>query len=157
MKSLFMDESIIAKLYKYCAYQDRCTSEVEQKLVDYEVPPDQQAAYLVHLEAERFLDDARYARSIVRGKHLYKGWGRIKIRHELRRKGIAAALIDAAFQQELDPVAYQAKLTQLAHDKWQQWSHEAILTRKDKTSRFLAQKGYDWQEIYAVLEDLEAE
>ncbi len=152
-----MDEATLLKLCQYCAYQDRCTSEIEQKLTDLEVPPPEQAPYLAYLEAEQFLDDRRYAGSFVRGKHHHKGWGRLKIRHALRGKGLSAALIETALREELDPASYQQTLIRLAKSKWQQWQGEPPLSRKDKTSRFLLQRGYAWEEIHPVLADLEAQ
>lgn len=149
-----MDETILAKLYKYCAYQDRCTSEVEQKLVEHEVPPPEQAAYLTHLEAERFLDDARFAHNFVRGKHRYKGWGRVKLQYELRQRGLPTPLIEQALRAELEPVAYQQTLAELAQRKWAQWQQEAPLARKQKTARFLSQRGYTWAEFGPILDEL---
>jgi regulatory protein len=149
-----MNETILLKLCQYCAYQDRCTSEVEQKLSDLDVPPTEQLNYLAYLEAERFLDDRRYAGSFVRGKHYHKGWGRIKIRHHLQQKGLSGSLIETALREEIAAADYQATLQKLTRSKWQQWEEEPLLTRKDKTSRFLAQRGYTWEEIMRALQEV---
>lgn len=149
-----MDETILTRLYKYCAYQDRCTSEIENKLREYEVPATQQAMYLEHLIAERFLDDVRYTRSFVRGKFAYKQWGPIKIKYALRGKGISGSLIDDILAEEIAPDAYQQTLRKLAEAKWDQWAKEVPLTRKEKTARFLTQKGYPWSDIAPLLDIL---
>lgn len=57
-------------------------------------------AVLTHLEDAGLLSDARYAESFVRARA--QRFGAIRLRHELRRKGIADELIDAAIAEEND-------------------------------------------------------
>ena len=56
------------KLESWCAYQDRCSSEVILKLKSFELSSDQEQKLIDYLTLNRFLDDQRYADSIVSGK-----------------------------------------------------------------------------------------
>lgn len=149
-----MQEEIVAKLYKYCAYQDRCTSEVIGKLWDWGIPGWQHDEYLAHLEDERFLDDARFVRSFVRGKFYHKSWGKEKIRHELRKKQVPKSLVEAGLAEEIEEEAYQNKVQDLAEKKWQQLEGDPHLKRKEKVVRYLLQKGYLWDEFRTVVDQL---
>ena len=65
-------------------------AELAAKLGDY--PPEDVAAVLDTLAERGWQSDARFAESYLRG---HRGYGRLKIRHELEARGIRAALMDA--------------------------------------------------------------
>ena len=138
---------IWVKIYRYCAYQERCRSEVCQKLSDLEADPETWESILAHLEPEKFLDEARFTRMFTGGKFFHKQWGRQKIRAHLQSKQVPAALIDAAFRSEIDPEVYlDAVLTLIS--KHGGADHTPLdLKGKDKLGRMLAQKGYEWDII----------
>ena len=52
----------------YCAYQERCHKEVEQKLYDLNMIPEAKEQIILHLLQHNFLNEERYSRAFVRGK-----------------------------------------------------------------------------------------
>ncbi|RMG21567.1 MAG: RecX family transcriptional regulator [Bacteroidetes bacterium] len=144
---------ILAKIYTYCAYQDRCTAEVRQKLLELGLPEDRLPQVLAHLETERYLDDERYTRSFVRGKFHHKKWGRHKIRHALRAKQLPAPLVETVLQEEIEEDAYRQSLQRLLAQKTAQWQKLPPHSRREKIQRFLLQKGYEWEEIRQLMRD----
>ena len=78
----------LAKAQRYCSVQDRCHSEMRTKLYEWGASGEMIDAILASLVADRFLDEERYAKSYARGKFRMKQWGRIKIKMELKQKGI---------------------------------------------------------------------
>ncbi len=140
-------QQIRSKIYKYCAYQDRCTHEVSQKLMDLGLASEQLEDMLIHLENEKFFDDARFAHSFVRAKFMYKNWGRNKIRYALKAKVIPEHLIEQALAAEISLDDYRNVVAKLVKKKSMQWHQLPLIKRKDKTSRFLLQKGFEWDEI----------
>ena len=62
----------LIKMESWCAYQDRCTFEVEQKLASWNIPTEQQNQIILHLQSNRFLDDKRFVESFVSGKFKIK-------------------------------------------------------------------------------------
>jgi regulatory protein len=52
----------------YCAYQERCYKEVEEKLYSYAVTVSEKEAILTHLIEQNFVNEERFAQSFVRGK-----------------------------------------------------------------------------------------
>jgi regulatory protein len=76
------------KIQDYCAYQERCHQDVSNKLKSWGLIPDAIDMLLGELMQHNFLNEERYARSFARGKFRIKKWGRIKIRLELKKKGV---------------------------------------------------------------------
>ena len=103
-------EELYKKISKYCAYQERCRSEVMTKMRHIGADSRQCTEMLVILEQEGFVDDERYARAYVRGKFRINGWGRLKIRNGLRAKLIDSSLIETAIKEEINEEEYMELL-----------------------------------------------
>ncbi|MEL6672568.1 MAG: regulatory protein RecX [Bacteroidota bacterium] len=142
---------ILTKIYKYCAYQDRCYQEVIRKLRELELPEEDEEAMIEHLEAERFLDQQRFAHSFARGKFTIKRWGKHKIRHALRQKGLKPLEIEAAIAGEISDEAYYQSMHYLVEQKIRQYQGLTILERNQKIGRFLTQKGYEGNLFWEVI------
>ncbi|MEM6802859.1 MAG: regulatory protein RecX [Bacteroidota bacterium] len=142
---------ILPRIYKYCAYQDRSRQEIEEKLKSLEVEPSDFEEIFEQLKLDRMWDEARYARSFTRGKFTVKKWGRTKIRHELKKKGVSSALIEEAFRSEIEEEDYQKIMAGLIEKKKNQWAALSAFESKQKIIRFLQQKGYEWDSIMQVL------
>ena len=142
---------IRVKIYKYCAYQDRCRQEIEQKFRDWEVPEQEWEDLLAHLEAERFWDEGRFAESFAGGKFRVKKWGKQKIRHELRAKGIPGYLIELAIRREIPEEAYSQTAQGLVEKKRKELGEELTYEIRGKIYRFMQQKGYENEVIRSLL------
>ena len=67
----------LEKIKKYCAYQERCQSEVRQKLYDFELHNNDIENILCSLIEQNFINEERFAKNFVRGKFRQKKWGQI--------------------------------------------------------------------------------
>jgi regulatory protein len=140
--------AIQAALWRYCAYQDRARSEVELKLRELGVEDQQeQEDWIASLEQDKMLDEARFARTYSRGKFYHKNWGRLRIRQELRRKGVSDSLIDTAWQTEIPEADYRSRMQELIRRKARLLQDVEPIKFKDKVGRFLLQKGFEWEKI----------
>ncbi|HAB35421.1 MAG TPA: hypothetical protein DCE58_02335 [Cryomorphaceae bacterium] len=142
-------ETARIQIRKYCTYQERCQSEVEERLRSTGLVQTAQDDLLAELISEGFLSEERFARAFVRGKHRSKGWGRVKITHHLKAKRISAHCIQLGLS-ELDPESYFQTLTALLA-KSQPWT-----TRLEEQTATAAmqRKGYTWEEIETAKSDL---
>ncbi|MDP5171847.1 MAG: RecX family transcriptional regulator [Bacteroidia bacterium] len=147
MKEPAKDTTILKKLYAYCAYQDRCRKEIEEKMKEWELPEEEWESWMAHLEAERFWDEARFVKSFVRGKFFHKQWGPLKIRQELRQRDIPEQMISATLAREIPHEEFTQTLEKLIDKKWREYRE----TNRDKLIRFLLQKGYKWDEFGKML------
>jgi regulatory protein len=89
-------ERAIDLAYKAVARRDLTVAELRARLERKHVPPEAIAEAVAELEETGFLDDARYARQFAEDKRELEQWGRDRIARDLRRRGIAPQLIDAA-------------------------------------------------------------
>jgi len=76
VKTFTVDEAK-KKLEHYCAYQERCHQEVQQKLKSMNMIPEASDVIIVHLLQHNFLNEERFAKTFVRGKFNIKKMGEI--------------------------------------------------------------------------------
>jgi regulatory protein len=89
-------ERAIDLAYKAVARRDLTVAELRARLERKHVPPEAIEDAVAELEDTGFLDDARYARQFAEDKRELEQWGSERIAGDLRRRGIAPGLIDAA-------------------------------------------------------------
>ena len=70
-KSYTVDQATKA-LEHFCAYQERCHKEVEQKLYDLKMIPEAKEKIIIHLLQHNFLNEERFAKAFARGKFSIK-------------------------------------------------------------------------------------
>jgi regulatory protein len=127
----------------YCKYQERCHKEVRNKLYELGFRSSTVELQISELIAEGVLNEARFAASFARGKFRIKGWGRVKIRQQLKLRGISDYCIKKAFGQ-IDPDEYALCLEKYTVKKLAELRSERnVLVRKAKLYRYLLQKGYE--------------
>lgn len=78
---------------RYCAFQERCQSEVQERLRSMGIVPEAQAELVSELISGDFLSEERFARAFARGKFRIKGWGPRKITQGLQAKRVSSACI----------------------------------------------------------------
>ncbi|WP_245828377.1 regulatory protein RecX [Moheibacter sediminis] len=131
------------KLAKYCAYQDRCQWEVENKLHEFFIIPEARDEIIIYLIQYNFLNEERFAKSFVRGKFNQKNWGRIKIKSELKKKRVPSKMIDSALK-EINADDYFSRLEELFQKKKESLKSEReSFKKKAKIRNYLLQKGYE--------------
>lgn len=146
----FTVNEIRDKLAKYCAYQDRCHWEVENKMTEFNLIPEAKDEIMIYLIQHNFLSEERFARSFVRGKFNQKNWGKIKIRMELKKRKIPSKLIESVLS-EIDQKDYMETLQSLFEKKKNTLKNEReSLKKKVKIRNYLLQKGFE-SEIIADL------
>jgi len=141
-KKQLTKEQALQKLRHYCDYQERCESEVKEKLYSLGVPLKEYAEIISTLVEENCLDEERFAIAYAGGKFRIKQWGRIKIKHALLQKQISDHCVNKALKQ-IDEKEYKAILKRLAEEKYAALENEQYLIRKKKTMDYLIAKGYE--------------
>jgi regulatory protein len=89
-------ERAIDLAYKSVARRDLTVAELRIRLERKHVAPEAIDDAVAELQETGFLDDARYARQFAEDKRELDRWGTDRIAMDLRRRGIAPQLIDAA-------------------------------------------------------------
>jgi regulatory protein len=137
----------------YCAYQERCHSEVRHKLLELGFRGAELEEAIASLIADNFLNEERFARSYSSGKFRIKHWGKRKIAQALKQKQVSGYCISKGLQ-AIDETEYYHILSLLADKKWAEMKAEkTIWIRKQKVQRYLLQKGYEPELISEVLQE----
>ena len=149
-KKTLTTEQARQKLRHYCGYQERCHSEVREKLYSLGVFKKEHDAIIATLIEEDYLNEERFAISFAGGKFRVKQWGRVKIKHELKQKQVSEYSIKKAVQQ-IKEDEYRAVLKKLADEKYESLKDEQLLVRKKKTVDYLLQKGFEMELVRGVV------
>jgi regulatory protein len=148
-------DDALAKLQKYCTYQDRCHSEVEQKLWDLGIYDEEDRGnIIVELIQEDFLNELRYAESFTRGKFRIKKWGKTKIINELKAKKVSQHCIKKAIASEIPYEEYQNTLEFLLEKKNNTIRDDDNYKRKQKLLRHGIGKGFETEMVKKTIENL---
>jgi len=140
-------------LEHFCAYQERCHKEVEQKLYDLKMIPEAKEKIILHLLQHNFLNEERFAKAFVSGKFSIKKWGRIKIINQLKFKNISEYNIKTALQ-EIDEDDYIETLGGIAKKKLNLLKEPNTFKKKNKLVTFLLSKGYETELVYKTVNTL---
>lgn len=141
-KKRLTKEQALQKLRFYCRYQQRCQSEIKEKLFDLGVHKKDHDILINELTKENCVSDERFADAFVNGRFKMKQWGRKKIQRGLKGKNVSDEITQKALKQ-INQKEYAAILTKLAKEKYASLKHEQYLIRKKKTMDYLLQKGYE--------------
>ena len=154
MNAKFSNQDLIKKMEYYCAYQERCHFEVYEKSKAFLLTQQERDELIVYLIEHNFLNEERFAKSFVRGKHEYKKWGKIRLVNELKSRRITSALIQMALK-ELDDDKYLTNFNQLAEKIWETTPEKNLLKKRKKCCDFLLRKGFESDLVYEKIKDLE--
>jgi len=141
------------RIQRYCAYQERCSHEVEIKLQEWKAPSGKIGQIMNELKDDDFLNDTRYAQSFVRGKFSINHWGRKKISYELIKKGISQGLIIMAME-EIDEPKYLEVLQNMIRNKSIEIKAGKNLTIREKLINFALGKGFEFDLILRTINHL---
>lgn len=153
--------SVMEKIRRFCSYRERSEKETGLKLKSLNVPPSKIKAILNLLIEEGFLSEERFARAYVRGKWRVNRWGRIRIRFELKAKGIPEKLINSALL-EIDEDTYREMLGAIIRKKSGEVRHKGeekniskkSLNIRDNIFNFALGKGYETDLVNEILNEL---
>lgn len=142
-----------ADLEHFCAYRERCPIEIHQKTERLGLPPQETDALVAHLKARGFLDESRYAQAFVHDKFRLKHWGRIRIRYELRQRGIPRTTIGEALD-NLTEEDYHMVFERLAEKKRAGLTGRPFGEQKKKLMDYLRYRGWENELIFGFLDNL---
>jgi regulatory protein len=141
------------QLARYCAYRERCHSEVRGKLLDIGMRGEMLEEIIAELITKGFLNEQRFAQEFVIGKFKALKWGRVKLINELRRKDVPKQIIHKALE-ALDDDRYVEVLQELAGKKLKSLPGRKSLKKRAALQRFLIGKGYEGEIVRKVVSEL---
>ena len=142
----------LSRLQRLCSRAEYCASDMYRKaLKDLEGDSEAAARVVASLKSDGYVDDARYASCFAREKSSLQGWGAIKIRFQLRGKGVSEADIAAGLA-EIEPAKADAKLKRLVSEKYK--TLEGDPQCKLKLLKFALSRGYEYDQVATVVNEV---
>ena len=142
------------KLEHYCAYQERCHQEVEQKLKQlgvYGTPADQVISSLIE---QNYLNETRFAAHFVSGKFSIKKWGKNRLIRALKQRNISEWNIQNALK-EISDTAYRDCGRALAEKLWEAHRNRPLEEQKKKVWNAMQYRGWETEIVMEHILQLE--
>jgi len=139
----YSKDEALQKAKLYCAYQERCHSEVKEKLYSFGMNKKEVDELLSELISENYLNEERFAILYAGGKFRIKQWGKVKIKYSLKQKQISEYCIKKALE-AIDERDYTKTLEKHFNQKLKTLKAEKnIFIKKRKLQDYLLQKGFE--------------
>lgn len=138
------------KIEYYCNYQERCQSEVKDKLYSFGLDTDDVNELLAHVVSSGLVNEERFAILFAGGKFRQKQWGRGRIKQELKFKKISDYSIKKALQ-EIDDEAYLKTLEKVADKYYKTLKDKFKYIKEQKLIKHLSQRGFEYDLIQDYL------
>ena len=134
-----------------CSKQEKCRHDIRENLLRWEVNENDTAKILNHLEAEKFIDESRFAASFARDKFRFNKWGRIRISYALKQKHIPESTINEALD-SIPEDEYREVLTEELAKKRRSVKGKNAWDIRNKLTRFAQQRGFEFDIIQKAID-----
>ena len=145
-----MNKEALIKAANFCAYQERTHKEVRTRLSEIEVLGDESEAIITWLIENNYLNEERFARIFAGSKFRQKKWGRIKIRQELKMRGVSDYCLKAGMS-EIDGDDYMVTLQEIIEKKSRDIKDSNKLIIKQKLVKFALSRGFEHDLVFDVV------
>jgi regulatory protein len=138
----------------YLAYKPRTETEVRRKLRDNDVDRPVIEDVVARLYELGYLDDEEYAHDYAHNRYSNKGYGPIRIRRELVKRGIDRPLADRAVDELFAEVDPTTAAREHAEKYWPRVAGDDDPRRqKKKLHDYLRRRGFTADTIYPILDE----
>jgi regulatory protein len=131
------------------AARDRSSVELRRRLVQKGIEAPHAEAAVARLVERGVVDDAKYARAVVRSKAVGGGASRRRVSQELAKRGVERTVADEAVAEvwREEEVDQREAAERLARKRLSSVAQLDPLSQRRRLYAFLARRGYDADEI----------
>jgi len=152
MPKYYNKEELYKKLQSFCAYRERCSFEVHQKLQELGANSDNTMHLISKLKEEGFINDKRFAETYVRSKLFNNKWGKLKAKNNLKQLNIPEKYINNAMD-SINEEGYKNILQTVIDKKINEISDTDKEIKNNKIARHCIQKGFESSLVWQLLND----
>ena len=128
--------------------REHSEKEIYLKFVNLVNSKDTLLEEILKLKEEGLISNQRYAEAYIRSR-FHSGFGPIRIKYELEKKGVIEAIIKTAFQEtDLD---WDDKLKSEFKKKYE--SNNMKISNDNKISKFFLYRGFDLEKISKLIKN----
>ncbi len=141
---------LLLKAERFCAYRERCSYEIKQKLKESDATEEQTEKIMASLSEDEYFSDERFAKLFVSGKFRIKRWGKNKLRAELRMKKLPDTFIYNALD-SIDEDEYMKTIEHLIAKKSKEVKSKSAKDKTRKVAMYLLSKGFESELVWKAL------
>ena len=142
-----------SKMAQLCSRSEQCSADIRKKIVAFEIMDEVVEEIISKLKSEKFLDDERYVKAYVSDKFRLNKWGKIKIRHYLKAKGLSDNLIEIGLN-EINEEQYKKALIATLKEKAKKVKSDNKYERTGQIIRFAQSRGFEPEIIHRYLNEV---
>ena len=142
-----------SKMAQLCSRSEQCSTDIRKKIVAYEIMDELVDEIISKLKEEKFIDDERYVKAYVSDKFRLNKWGKIKIHHFLKAKGLSDDLIEKGLA-EIKDDQYKKVLIATLKEKAKKVKSDNKFERTGQIIRFAQSRGFEPEIIHRYLSEV---
>ena len=142
-----------SKMAQLCSRSEQCTADIRRKMVVYELVDEIVEEIITKLQKDKFLDDERFVKAYVSDKFRLNKWGKIKMQHYLKMKGLSDELIREGLD-SIDDEKYIAALIKTMKDKDKTIKKKDKFEKMGQVIRFTQSRGFEPELIHRYLNEV---
>jgi regulatory protein len=145
-----MNTAFLQKIAGFCAYQERTHAEVRERLREWGIWGDEAEEMILYLIEKNYLNEERFAKAFAGGKFRVKNWGKMRIKQELKQKGMSEYCVKIGLS-EIDDQTYFETIKKLINRKSGEFDFDNPFLKKQKIARYIIGKGYESELVWRFL------
>jgi len=138
---------------RFCALQERSPQEVSDKVRSWGLSERACREIVDLLVKEGFVNEQRFASAYCHDKFEFNSWGKQKIKLHISPHKVSSAVLEKSLS-AIDPERYEIRLHKLARGKWGSLQKEGNQKKKQKTAKYLTNKGFEPDLIWSAINSL---
>ncbi|MCF6356365.1 MAG: RecX family transcriptional regulator [Draconibacterium sp.] len=139
-----------SKMARLCSRSEQCSADIRKKIIVFELVSEVVDEIIEKLKSEKYIDDKRYVKAYIADKFRINKWGRIKIRHNLRMKGISEKYIQIGLD-EIDEEKYKVVLIKTMKTKAKTIKKKNRFEKMGQIIRFAQTRGFEPELIHRYM------
>ncbi len=140
----------LEKARAYCAFQERCHSEMKTKLYSWKLHKKEVEEIIAQLITEGFLNEERFAIAFAGGKFRIKKWGKEKIRQALKAKSVSDYSINKALSL-IEQKDIKKTIQDIIAKKAPTIKESNPLKKRYKIAQYLMSRGFDKDLVWDIM------
>lgn len=139
-----------SKMAHLCSRSEQCSTDIRKKILAYEIVEEIVDEIIEKLIEEKYIDDKRFVRAYVNDKFKINKWGKIKMRHYLRAKGLSDEVIEYGLE-NIDNEKYKTLLVKTMKTKAKSVKEKDKFKKMGQVIRFAQNRGFEPELIHRYL------
>lgn len=139
-----------SKMAQLCSRSEQCSADIRRKIIAFELVSDVVDEIIEKLKEEKFISDERYVKAYISDKFKFNKWGKVKLRHNLRMKGLPEEIILDELD-KIDTEKYKTVLIKTMKDKAKSVKKKNKFEKMGQVIRFAQTRGFEPEMIHRYI------